>query len=187
MAKDHIRGHNWSFEEDVAVGTNQNKKVLWAKIVDKFNENSKTAEGKLVASVYNRWKTINKACTLWKGSLERAVVDMASGRSAIEVVSFFVDILFFMYIILFCNSVFMYFLHRVTKHWRFTRQELCQKIKLLSCIMFGTSSRIVWGGEPMRTNNGQKYLVMKSQAQMIQWMRWFVDLNFFFCKARGKR
>nr|XP_028960139.1 uncharacterized protein LOC114825573 [Malus domestica] len=97
MATEHIRGHNWTFEEDVVlcfawvsisedgvVGTNQNKKVLWGKIVDKFNENSNTNQREC-GGVYDRWKVINKACTLWKGSLERAVVDMAGGRSAAEV------------------------------------------------------------------------------------------------------
>ena len=52
MAREHIRGRNWTCEEDVAlclawvsvseddvVGTNQNKKVLWDKIIAKFQEN----------------------------------------------------------------------------------------------------------------------------------------------------
>ena len=52
MAREHIRGHNWTCEEDVAlcfawvsviedgaIGTNQNKKVLWDKIIAKFHEN----------------------------------------------------------------------------------------------------------------------------------------------------
>ena len=52
MAREHIRGRNWTCEEDVAlclawvsvsedgaIGTNQNKKVLWDKIVAKFHEN----------------------------------------------------------------------------------------------------------------------------------------------------
>ncbi|KAM0975372.1 hypothetical protein ACFX2I_018293 [Malus domestica] len=99
MAKEHIRDHNWTFEEDVAlclarvsinedgaVGKNQNKKVLWGKIIDKLHENSNVSrrEG---GGVYDQWKVINKAYTLWKGSLERAVVDMASGRSTAEVMT----------------------------------------------------------------------------------------------------
>ena len=59
--------------------------------------------GRVSGVVYDRWKTITKVCTLWKGSLESDGVGMASGRSAAEIVSFFVDILFVMYIILFCN------------------------------------------------------------------------------------
>ncbi|KAM2970110.1 hypothetical protein FF2_017117 [Malus domestica] len=70
-----------SISEDGAVGTNQNKKVLWDKIIEKFHENCNGGkrEG---GGLYDRWKTINKACTLWKGSLEKAVVEMASGMSA---------------------------------------------------------------------------------------------------------
>ncbi|XP_070676340.1 uncharacterized protein [Malus domestica] len=97
MAREHVRGRNWTFEEDVslclawvsisedgAVGTNQNKKVLWDKIIAKFQENC-NGSGRDGGGVYDRWKTINKACTLWKGSLERAMVGMPSGRSAIEI------------------------------------------------------------------------------------------------------
>ena len=115
MAKEHVRGRNWTFDEDIAlclawisisedgvVGTNQNRKVLWGKIVDKFHENSNVGR-KEVGDVYDWWNIINKACTLWKGSLERVMVDMPSGRGALEIVSFFVDILFVMYIIVFCN------------------------------------------------------------------------------------
>ena len=115
MAKEHVRGRNWTFDEDIAlclawisisedgaIGTNQNRKVLWGKIVDKFHENSNTSRRE-VGGVYDRWKIINKACTLWKGSLERAMVDMPSGRGASEIVSLFVDILVVMYIIVFCN------------------------------------------------------------------------------------
>ena len=52
MAREHVRGRNWTFEEDVslclawvsisedgAVGTNQIKKVLWDNIIAKFQEN----------------------------------------------------------------------------------------------------------------------------------------------------
>ncbi|KAM1943395.1 hypothetical protein ACFX15_011736 [Malus domestica] len=97
MAREHVRGHNWTFEEDVslclawvsvsedgAVGTNPNKKVLWDKIIAKFQENC-NGGGRDGGGVYDRWKTINKACTLWKGSLERAMVGMPSGRSVIEI------------------------------------------------------------------------------------------------------
>ncbi|XP_070660454.1 uncharacterized protein [Malus domestica] len=88
MAKEHIRGRNWTCEDDVAlclawvsssedgaVGTNQNKRVLWDKIIEKFHENCNDGR-RDDGGVYDRWKTINKACTLWKGSLERAVVGM---------------------------------------------------------------------------------------------------------------
>ncbi|KAM2342308.1 hypothetical protein ACFX1X_014719 [Malus domestica] len=115
MAREHIRGRNWTCEEDVAlcltwvsvsedgaVGTNLNKKVLRDKIIAKFQENC-NGSGRDGGGVYDRWKTINKACTLWQESLKRAVVGMASGRSATEIVSFVLDILFVMYIILFCN------------------------------------------------------------------------------------
>ena len=115
MAREHIRGRNWTCEEDVAlclawvsvsedgaVGTNQNKKFLWDKIITKFQENC-NGGGLDGGGVYDWWKTINKACTLWKGSLERVVVGKASGRSTTEIVSFVLDILFVMYIILFCN------------------------------------------------------------------------------------
>ncbi|XP_070663186.1 uncharacterized protein [Malus domestica] len=97
MAKEHVRGCNWTFDEDIAlclawisvsedgvVGTNQNRKDLWGKIVDKFHENS-NAGRREAGGVYDRWKIINKACTLWKGSLERAMVDMPSGRGVSEI------------------------------------------------------------------------------------------------------
>ncbi|XP_070667701.1 glutathione S-transferase T2-like [Malus domestica] len=96
MAREHVGGRNWTYEEDVslclawvsvsedgALGTNQNKKVLWDKIIVKFQENC-NGGGRDGGGVYDRWKTINKACTLWKGSLEGAMVGMPSGRSAIE-------------------------------------------------------------------------------------------------------
>ena len=115
MAKEHVRGRNWTFDEDIAlclawisvskdgvVGMNQNRNVLWGKIVDKFNENS-NADRREAGDNYDRWKIINKACTLWKGSLERVMVDMPSGRGGLEIVILFVDILFVMYIIVFCN------------------------------------------------------------------------------------
>ncbi|XP_070669158.1 uncharacterized protein [Malus domestica] len=105
MAREHVRGRNWTFEEDVslclawvsvsedgAVGTNQNKKVLWDKIIAKFQENC-NGSGRDCGGVYDRWKTINKACTLWKGSLERAMVGMPSGRSAIEILQHAWDVL----------------------------------------------------------------------------------------------
>ena len=98
MAKEHVRGPNWTFDkyialclawisvsEDGAVGTNQNRKDLWGKIVDKFHENSNAGRREVGGGVYDRWKIINKACTLWKGSLERAMVDMPSGRGASEI------------------------------------------------------------------------------------------------------
>ncbi|XP_048427927.1 uncharacterized protein LOC125471505 [Pyrus x bretschneideri] len=97
MAREHIRGRTWTCEEDIAlylawvsvsedgaVDTNQNKKVLWDKIIAKFQENCNSG-GRDGGGVYDRWKTINKACTLWKGSLERAVVGMASKRRATEI------------------------------------------------------------------------------------------------------
>ncbi|XP_050131359.1 uncharacterized protein LOC126607699 [Malus sylvestris] len=97
MAKEHVRGRNWTFDEDIAlclawisvsedgvVSTNQNRKVLWGKIVDKFHENS-NAGRREVGGVYDQWKIINKACILWNGCLERAMVDMPSGRGTSEI------------------------------------------------------------------------------------------------------
>ena len=66
MVKEHVRGRNWTFDEDIAlcltwisisedgaVDTNQNRKVLWDKIVDKFHENSNA--GRMEAGgVYDR-------------------------------------------------------------------------------------------------------------------------------------
>lgn len=49
--------------EDSVVDANQIEKVLWVKVVNKFNENSNTNR-KEVGSVYNLWKVINKAWTL---------------------------------------------------------------------------------------------------------------------------
>ncbi|XP_070669154.1 uncharacterized protein [Malus domestica] len=97
MAKEHVRGRNWTFDKDIAlcsakisvsedgaVVTNQNRKILWCKIIDKFHENSNTGRRE-AGGVYDRWKIINKAYTLWKGNLERAMVDMPSGRGASEI------------------------------------------------------------------------------------------------------
>ncbi|KAM1370863.1 hypothetical protein ACFX2I_041184 [Malus domestica] len=70
MAREHIRGRNWTCEEDVAlcfawvsvnedgaVGTNQNRKVLWDKIIAKFQENC-NGGGRDGGGVYDQWKTI---------------------------------------------------------------------------------------------------------------------------------
>ncbi|KAM1729337.1 hypothetical protein ACFX12_019742 [Malus domestica] len=70
MEKEHVRGRNWTFDEDIAlclawisvsedgdVDTNQNRKVLWGKIVDKFHENS-NAGRREVGGVYDQWKII---------------------------------------------------------------------------------------------------------------------------------
>ncbi|KAM1286323.1 hypothetical protein ACFX2J_000393 [Malus domestica] len=97
MEKEHVRGCNWTFDEDIVlcltwifvsqdgvISTNQNKKVLWGKIIDKFHENSNTGRRE-TGGVYDQWKIINKACILWKRSLERAMVDMLSGRGASEI------------------------------------------------------------------------------------------------------
>ncbi|XP_070669119.1 uncharacterized protein [Malus domestica] len=70
--------------EDGTVSTNQNKKVLWDKIIAKFQENC-NGSGQDGGGVYDRWKTINTACTLWKGSLERVMIGMPNGRSATEI------------------------------------------------------------------------------------------------------
>ena len=78
MAKEHIRSRNWACEEDIAlclawisiskdgaISTNQNRKVLWGKIIDKFHENSNAGQRE-GGGVYDQWNVINnnKACTL---------------------------------------------------------------------------------------------------------------------------
>ena len=65
--------HEFLLAQMVQLAQIKIKKVLWDKNIAKFQENYNggAQDG---GGVYDRWKSINKACTLWKGSLERAMI-----------------------------------------------------------------------------------------------------------------